>query len=363
MNKMHQLMVAVVGVLSSAVADTAGMSVFRSMVAENQGNVACSPAMAEELLSSLTDYSAGVTHHTLSQVNLGKRTAAPAMQVQQASALFASPHITLNPGFNGVQTLDFQFPDKAADTINTWCHEHTHGLIPAIVQPADLEPNMAFVAANAIYLHEHWLYPFDAADTVEGIFNTADGKRAHMPIMNIENKFAMAKGADWQAVALPYDTEGREGEPGYFIGILPVGQSARDFAATLTHEKVAEIRKALAETPVDTICVQLPRFTVSTPAMDLRPAFEKLGLNELFTQADFSSLVQDAPGALYLSRVTQKCYVNVDEQGTKAAAAGAAFVRSKSLLRRICFDRPFVWMITELNEQSTPWFIGLYEKP
>lgn len=363
MNKMHQLMVAVVGIVSSAVADTAGMSIFRSLVAENQGNVACSPAMTEELLRNLTDYSAGITHHTLSQVPLGKRTANPAMQVQQASALFASPHITLNPGFNGVQTLDFQFPDKAADAINSWCHEHTHGLIPTIVQPADIEPNMAFIAANAIYLHERWLYPFDAADTVEGIFNTADGKRAHMPIMNIENKFALAKGADWQAVALPYNSEGREGEPGYFVGILPVGQSARDFAATLTHEKVDEIRKALADAPVDKVSVQLPRFTVSTQAMDLRPAFEKLGLKELFTQADFSRLVQDAPGALYLSKVTQKCYVSVDEQGTKAAAAGAAFVRYRSLLRRISFDRPFVWMVTELNEQSTPWFIGLYEKP
>ncbi|MDO5469839.1 MAG: serpin family protein [Akkermansia sp.] len=357
-------LLAALAITTTALADTIGLSIFRHLAGEKQGNIVFSPAGVENLLRSLRSYSAGETEKLLSSVSLAGQDTRSAMQLQQADAIFAADNITLNPGFHGVHTVNFRQPDRAAAVINNWCSEQTHGKIPTIVKPSDIAGNTAFVAANAIYLNEKWLYPFSPSATHQGQFIMRSGQRTQAQMMSAEHRFRMAKGDDWQAVALPYNTDGHQGSPGYFIGILPApGQDARAFAAGLTQQKFNTIRTALAEAPQRKVRVILPRFTISTPPMELRPALEKLGLASLFKQADFGRLVAKSPGALYLGRVLQKCYVQVDEQGTEAAVVTAAVTRFKSLPRSIVFNRPFIWFITEADGNNAPWFAGIFEQP
>lgn len=363
MNKIFRYL-AILATTATALADTAGFAVFRSLAESEKGNLTFSPAGLENLLRSLRSYSSGETRKILNKISLSKPNTHSAMKVRQADAIFAAHNITLNPGFGDVHTVNFGKPVTAAASINSWCHKQTEGMIPTIVQPSDLDANTAFVSANAIYLHEKWLCPFNTETTRDAVFTCANGEKKMVPMMQEENKFHVMREEDWIAVALPYDTKGNNGTPGYFIGILPgSSMDARAFAANFTQEKYNAIRKALRANDPVKVRVCLPRFSVKTPVMELRPALEKLGLSPLFQQADFSRLVKTAPKPLYLSRVIQKCCVDVDEQGTRAAAVTAAVARFKGLPRSVYFNRPFIWIIGELQGNSAPWFMGLYEQP
>lgn len=104
--------------------------------------------------------------------------------------------------------------------------------------------------------------------------------------------FRYAEGEDWQAVALPYKTEGRIGEPGYFIGILPKG-NAHQFAAQLTPQKYQSIRRALAEEDsTQTLLVKLPRFRIDTGRIQLNELLQVLGVKSIYERSRFPRLCQ-----------------------------------------------------------------------
>ena len=178
--------------------------------------------------------------------------------------------------------------------------------------------------------------------------------------------YRYAEGDDWQAVAMFYDTEGRIGAPGCFIGILPKG-NARDFACSLTTQKYQEIRDTLAGGIAQQTIVRMPRFEINPGTVSLVPALKACGLNIIFTPAaDFSGFGNEP---LCISKVLQRCYVKTDEDGTEAAAITAAIsicwaaapppVRPKE----INFNRPFIWIIGDLNTPAHPYFMGITEEP
>lgn len=349
--------------------DSFAVQVFSVLAAGQEGNIVFSPASLEAVLRLLQQGARGATAAELAALPMGKVGIRTAMTPAEANALFVAERLTLNPGVRADEVLKVPFataPDKAASIINRWADCKTRGLIPSIVSPHDLSPTTALVAANAIYLKEKWLHPFPAASTRENAdFTLENGNIVHVSLMRSKAKYHYAEGEGWRAVALPYNTEGRQGEPGYFIGILPK-ENARDFARQLTPRQYQDIRKALASNAGQETIVYLPRFELNPGTYSLKPALQACGLKNIFSlHADLRGFC-DNP--IYLDDVLQRCYVETDEEGTKAAAVTVAVTRFKSIApgprpEVIVFDRPFIWLIGDLNTPAAPYFMGITQHP
>ena len=340
-------------------ADSLSIQLFRTLAQETEGNFAFSPAGVENVLTSLKQYSAGATLAELEALPMGQ-PATFNINTEQADGLFVSTRLPLVPGVQGAVSINFGASAQAAQTINDWCAEHTHGLIKELVQPSDFSELTAFVATNAIYLKESWRFPFDPNDSFPGEFTTADGKTVPANMMSCTAKFPAAKGEDWVAIALPYAATSASGEPCYFIAISPT-KDIRGFAATLTEEKYLSIISKIDYARGQTRVI-MPAFTIDGAALNLNKALQAAGLHKIFTEADFSRLTTCKTG-IYLSKVLQKCYIKVDEQGTEAAAATAAVANFRAMPRTVVLDRPFIWVIGSLSGTDTPLFMGIVEQP
>ena len=347
--------------------DALAVDMFRHVVAQEEGNVVFSPASAEAVLLMLREGAAGQTKAELAALPYGKQGVPSAMQVESANALFAADDLELKElGVKDIHRVPFAAaPKKAADEVNAWCSEKTHERISSIVSPADIRPDTRLIAINAVYLKEQWLRPFESHRTQPRPFTAANGTVTQVPTMAQKAGFRYAEGEDWQAVALFYRAQGREGEPGCFIGIRPRGD-AREFIGKLDAKRWEAIRSALNKAAPEPTVVELPRFRVETPIFKLNHALQALGVRTAFTgQADFSGFT-DEP--LRLSEVRQRCFVQVDETGTEAAAVTAAIMMKNALPRReppphiIRFDKPFLWVITDLSTDAPPYFMGLMEE-
>lgn len=349
--------------------DSFAVQVFSVLAATCEDNFVFSPASLEAVLRLLQQGARGTTAAELAALPMGRIGGASAMSVVEANALFVSNHLTLNPGVKADEVLKVPFataPDEAASIINIWARRRTQGLIPTVVSEQDISPYTTFVAANAIYLNEKWLHPFPASATRADVdFTLEDGGIASVAMMRSKAKYRYAEGEDWQAVALPYKSEKKKGEPGYFIGILPQ-KSASEFAKKLTPQHYRDICRALAAAEPREVIVCLPRFKVNPGTYSLKPALQAVGLRNMFTlQADFSGF-SEMP--LYLDNLLQRCYINADEEGTEAAAVTVSMGRYKAIApgprpEFIVFDKPYVWAIGELTTAVAPYFMGITQKP
>lgn len=349
-------------------ADALAVEVFRHVVAQEEGNIVFSPASLEGLLHLLLGGAGGTTRAELAALPYGKQGVPSAVQVRSANALFADEDVKLRPGVQNVQRAPMlRNPARAASRINTWCSEHTAGKIDSIIMESDVaEKRPRLLALNAVHLKAQWIEPFENSATHDGIFH-APGGPVTAPMMEQEEHLVYAEGADWQAVALFYRRDDRQGEPGCFIGILPKG-NAREFAAKLTPQKWNSIRSALVKGGYRLVRVTLPRFEVRTDAFSLSSALQALGVRAAFTSAaDFSGFAEGE--SLALSDVKQKCYIIVDEKGTEAAAVTMAALRAVPIVptppkpKVIRFDRPFLWVVGDLATSAPPFFMGVCERP
>ena len=349
--------------------DSFAVQVFSALAAAQKDNFVFSPASLEAVLRLLQQGARGNTAAELATLPMGTPSVRTAMNPAEANALFIAEQITLNPKVKADSIVPVPFataPQKAPDTINNWAKEQTRGLIPSVISIRDISPNTALVAANAIYLKEKWLHPFPVRDTqADADFTLEDGGTVHVDMMRSKAKYRYAEGEDWTSVAIPYQSTGNQGEPGYFIGILPK-DSARNFAVKLTPQLYQDIRQTLADSPEQSTIVYLPRFEVDPGTYSLKPALQACGLKGIFSQSADLSGFADAP--LYLHDVLQRCYCKADEEGTQAAAVTVATTRFKSIRpgprpKVIAFDKPFIWIIGDLNTPAAPYFMGILQKP
>lgn len=365
----------------AAETDAFAVQVFSQLAKTQKVNIVYSPASLEGVLHLLRQGAQGNTAQVMDAIPMGEQNVARNITPVEANALFIAKDLQLNPDIKTDEIIPVAFkdsPTKAAKTINKWASKHTKKLIQQIVSASDLSPRTRLVAANAIYLKAEWSYPFDSENTNKRArFTTAGGERVKVQMMEQTEEFRYAEGDGWQAVALYYCAEigatehGKinepEGEAVCFIGILPKGD-ARQFAAQLTPQQFQKIRSALAEASAQYVMVKLPKFKTDTGVVSLNAVLEACGLEVLFTpEANFRGFTNEP---LQLSKVLQRCYVNVDEEGTEAAAVtiaeeeeGCCAMDEEPQPKKIIFNRPFIWVIGDLNSAAPPYFMGLFEKP
>jgi serpin B len=263
------------------------------------------------------------------------------------------------------QTVDFSTP-TAINTINAWASQRTHGRIPAVLAPGDVSSATALVLTNALYFKGNWDIPFQKSATKEGDFFPAPERktRAMLMFQNKKHAYAYIEAAGtvpaFRALSLDYTG----GDLAMLLLLPDLGQLDQ-LEAALTDQLVTDVLQHISHTQLP---VTLPRFTI-TDSFSLRPTLESLGITSAFDSktADFSN-ISPLPNSepLFLSAVLHRTFIEVNEEGTEAAAVTVAGATAASAIpmkpAEFKADHPFLFL---LRDQGTGaiLFLGRFNTP
>lgn len=259
-----------------------------------------------------------------------------------------------------VYTVDLP-SNEALKAINKWVNDKTNGMIPKL-HDDNYDKDTIMVLLNALYMKADWAHKFEGQDTYDREFTKADGSTVTVPFMNMFEAYeSYIKTEDAEGIMLPYD-DGRLA----FIALKPGSGDARGYAASLTG---AKLKEAIAAAKADTfVTVNMPKFSTGY-SVYLTDALKAMGMTDAFDPdlADLSGAGRGVDGPLYISYVFQKVKVDVDEEGTEAAAVteiataeGCALPADEPIV--LTFDKPFVYAIVD-TETGVPLFAGVMENP
>jgi serine protease inhibitor len=280
----------------------------------------------------------------------------PAVDVRIANSIWYRTGFPVTPSFLDaganwfgaqVTSLDFASP-SAVGTINGWVSTATAGKIPTILDK--IENDQVMFLINAIYFKGSWRDKFDPAQTRDAQFRGVAGNQP-MKLMHRNGMVSSLFTPDFAAIDLPY------GNSAYSMTIvLPhEGKSVDAVAASLQGSAWAAWMGQFHEAKLD---IHVPRFKLEWERM-LIPDLQALGMRDAFREdgtADFSRL-SPRGRELFISVVKQKTYVDVNEEGTEAAAVTNVGIELTSAPAPFRVDRPFVFVIRE-RLTGTVLFMG-----
>ena len=251
-------------------------------------------------------------------------------------------------------TLDFS-QAATASTINKWVSEHTHGKIPTIVNPVIVKASNA-ILTNAVYFKGRWEYQFSKKETKEQSFHLVAGKEKKVPMMHqsfIEDGYRSGEG--FEAAALPYENAGMR-----LYAILPApGKSPEEALAQVSVEKLQRPSEP------NTLDLRLPRFTLDFDA-GLKEPLSRMGMGVAFSdKAEFAPL---GSPLFYIGDVLHKTRLEIDEEGTVAAAATVVVMPATAMKppprkdHKLVFDRPFALLLCD-DETGAILFAGVIYEP
>lgn len=282
-----------------------------------------------------------------------------------ANALWYRTGTALNPGFAQVNrsyygaelsSLDFSSP-SSANLINAWADRATRGKITEIVS-APIAPDTAMILASAIYFKGTWKDQFDRKLTHDRAFHLMDGTQRPVPMMLQTGKWLYGQADGYQAIQMPY-----AGSKLAMQVLLPatnstvqvlLGRMDPQFWQTELLSSLREQRGTLL----------LPKFTLRYES-DLKRPLAALGLTTAFGRAaDFSGI---SSGSLFVSQIKHQAFVDVNEQGTEAAAVTTGVVALTAFQNQprpfeMIVDRPFIFAISDLSSRSV-LFLGVVNNP
>ena len=250
--------------------------------------------------------------------------------------------------------LDYRSPEEARGVINRWVEGETRQKIKDLLPEGSIDSMTRMVLTNAIYFKGDWATQFKVKSTRELPFKLASGKSRKTPMMFQKGNFGFFQDEEIQALEMPY-----KGEKVSMVALLP--RKVDGLAAlekSLSAGKLSGWLGKLRGVKVDTL---FPKFKM-TSRFDLSGKLQDLGMKKAFRDADFSGM--DGTRNLYLTAVFHKAFVEVNEEGTEAAAATGAVVGLRSIRRGPSFraDHPFLFLIRDKATGSI-LFLGRYAKP
>lgn len=242
----------------------------------------------------------------------------------------------------------------AVDMVNAWIADKTHDKITEMLDR--LDPNLAMLLINAIYFNGKWKYQFDKDKTTAEAFYVTPSAPKSVPMMHLDEKLRMTETENSKIVEIPY------GQGNYsMVVVLPnEGTSAEDVANSLT--------PGIWESWMESLEVSTVQVELSMPVFKykykrtLNDDLIKLGMGIAFSDvADFSNISDQA---LQISRVLHETFIEVNEEGTEAAAATVVEIRFTSMpvTNIVTLDRPFLYFIRETST-GTILFMGKVADP
>ena len=311
-------------------------------------------AMAEVLEIDELDLS------TINQSNKALRDSLenpdPKVEISIANSIWSRQGVEFNPEFlernraffgAEIASLDFSDP-QATEIINEWVDTNTNGKIEKIVER--INPQTLLFLINAIYFKGNWQDEFDKSMTRPGTFHLPNGSEKRVEMMRREGEYPYFRGENFEATSLPYG----DGRMSMYIFLPNHNSNLNKFLRDLNAESWEDWISEFQERRHDMI---LPRFKLEYE-VSLNNTLEALGMGIAFGGgADFSGM---GP-SLFISEVTHKTFVEVNEEGTEAAAV-TAIVGVKSLPSVFRVDRPFFFAIYDA-ETETILFMGTVTEP
>jgi serpin B len=254
-----------------------------------------------------------------------------------------------------VTELDFKSAD-AAQQMNQWVEEKTQGKINQIIE--QVTPNDIMFLINAIYFKGNWKVKFQESQTQNQPFYLIDGQEKQHPLMSQKNSFFYLETKHFQGINLPY---GEDGRFSLYVFLPKPEINIDDFLQTLNLENWNQWTQQFS---VKKGTIELPRFQLEYD-VELKQILQNLGMIASFdpNQANFSNLSRS--GDLFVSFVKHKTFLDVNEEGTEAAASTAIGITRTSIdiaPFEMIVNRPFFCAIQD-NQTGTLLFMGVVYHP
>ena len=282
-------------------------------------------------------------------------------QLSMANAVVVNKKIQLQPTFQNVvkkqydalvASKDFSSP-ATLSFINQWASDHTQGMVPKILER--INPDGVSYLLNALYFKGIWYRQFDKKHTKKEAFTKADGTKSQVQMMHQKEQFLIGENEMYQTVVLPYGNGSYE-----MIVVLPrEGKKLSDVLVAMNGKQWKDNLKATRFAEVD---LKLPRFT-SVYNRELNDVLKLLGMNAMFDPSK-ANLTKMSAVSSFVSMVLQKAKIEVDEEGSKAAAVTVvetlttAAPPSRPIM--VHANRPFMYAIAE-HSTGTIFFMGTYQ--
>ena len=283
----------------------------------------------------------------------------PSVTMRIANSIWYRQSFPVNQSFSDaarsyfdaeVQGLDFTNVSGSLGAINDWVNQKTNGKIPKILESID--PADVMFLINALYFYGSWREKFDPSKTTDEVFTTAPGITQPMRLMHRHGEMQYFESSSYQAVDLPY------GNGAFVMTVLlpKAGTDIESLSTSLTETGWRSLASSFHSAEVE---LALPKFRLEYERT-MNDDLSALGMVVPFEPnvADFTRM-SPLGKQLYISFVKQNTFVNVDEEGTEAAAVtvtgiGATLAPAYSVMR---VDRPFLFVIRE-RLSGTVLFMG-----
>ncbi|XP_048258256.1 leukocyte elastase inhibitor-like isoform X7 [Haliotis rufescens] len=288
-------------------------------------------------------------------------------ELATANKLFVRKDKQLCPEFSkkaaqyfGAETDSCDFmgnPESECAKINTWVAKQTHNKIQGVISPLSLTEDTSMILVNAIYFKGKWTNVFDKVSTRKASFTVSSSKKVSVDMMNTIDTFGYSeiKDLDCTALELPY-----VGDKLSMVILLPRESSG----LTSLEQNLKPHHLQFQFTSLEEVNVSMPRFKMES-SFELADVLSSLGLTTAFDplEANFSGI--DPSGLLTVSKVVHKTFVEVNEEGTEAAACTMmdcvdGFMIQKEIIFKA--DHPFLFFIRD-RQSGMILFLGRIVNP
>ena len=226
---------------------------------------------------------------------------------------------------------------KNVAQVNNWCNLKTHGKIEKILD--ELEPDTVMILLNAIYFKGIWRKEFPENETITNNFYNFNDESKLIKVDFMSNKevFNYYEDKEMQIIELPYIQDSMSA-----IIILPNKDiNINDFISDLNDDKLQKYVKRMNKEKLE---LKMPKFELEFSSL-LNDVLKKMGMIDAFDQmkADLTGMKDEAD--IYVGKVLQKCYLQVDEKGSEATGATVEVIQTRSLPQQMNVDRPFLFIL------------------
>ncbi|XP_021718729.1 serpin-ZX-like [Chenopodium quinoa] len=239
---------------------------------------------------------------------------------------------------------------EVASDVNSWAEKQTSGLIKELLPPGSVDNTTRLIFANSVYFKGAWNEKFDVSKTKEDDFHLLSGSSVKVPFMTSKKKQLIRAFDGFKVLSLPY----KQGEDKRQFSMYIFLPDVKDGLSALMQKVSSQSGFLNEHLPFEKVEVgdfRLPRFKISF-GFEASKVLKGLGVELPFTGGGLTEMV-DSPVAknLYVSSIFQKSFIEVNEEGTEAAAASAAVIAFRSLRipSKLDFvaDHPFMFLIRE----------------
>lgn len=247
-----------------------------------------------------------------------------------------------------IEKADFIYnAEKERGTINGWVSKKTHDKINDLIPPGVLSSATRLVLVNAVYFYGKWKEQFDRAQTYDEDFYVTKENKVKVPMMHMTKnlRYAQIPELDATAVELCYANER--------VCLQIILPNARDGLSAMQQKlRAGEFDLSTIQFYSTKVQLSMPKFKIEE-TMNIKEIYQKMGIKKMFSdQADLTGMVEGE--SLAVSDAIQKTFMDVNEEGTEAAAATGIVVVLESLLRYDVYPQEFL--------VKRPFFVRLVDR-